>query len=356
MTVQRVAYVVNMFPKVSETFIVNEIAELTRRGINCRVLSLKRPTETLRHAVVDTLPLDRMAFYDHDAFRRSLADHPPDVVHAHFATEPTRVAGALAAALQLAFTFTAHGYDVYRKPPADLRDRIHAAQAVVTVSQANADHLVANFDAPRERLRVLPCGVDLERFHPPARGVEPHTIVCVARLRPVKNLDALLMACRLLKDRGVPFRLVVIGEGPSLPGLEAERTRLGLDADVRFEGAQDHATVLAWWQRATVGVLTSHSEGMPVSLMEAAACGVPAVAPSVGGIPELIDDGVTGFVTPPDAPAAVADALARVLDSPSLRAAMSLAARRRAESRFSASAQVDALLELWASIPRPVLA
>lgn len=356
MTVQRVAYVVNMFPKLSETFIANEIAELTSRGIDCRLLSLKRPTEALRHAVVDTLPLDRMAFSDHDAFRRSLADCPPDVVHAHFATEPTRVAGALAAALRLPFTFTAHGYDVYRKPPADLRDRIRAAHAVVTVSEANADHLVANFDAPRERLRVLPCGVDLDRFRPAANGGEPHTIVCVARLRPVKNLGALLRACRILKDRVVRFRLVVIGEGPSLLELEAERTRLGLDAEVRFEGAQDHATVLAWWQRATVGVLTSHSEGMPVSLMEAAACGVPAVAPAVGGIPELIDDGVTGFVTPPGDSAAVADALARVLGSPALRATLSLAARRRAEARFSASAQVDALLDLWASLLRPVLA
>ena len=73
---QRVAYVVNMFPKVSETFIVNEIAELIRRGVDCSVLSLERPTETLRHAVVDTLPLDRLAFDDHDAFRRSLVANP----------------------------------------------------------------------------------------------------------------------------------------------------------------------------------------------------------------------------------------------------------------------------------------
>ena len=125
---------------------------------------------------------------------------------------------------------------------------------------------------------------------------------------------------------------------------------------MQFEGVQDHATVLAWWQRATVGVLTSHSEGMPVSLMEAAACGVPAVAPAVGGIPELIADGVTGFVTPPGDPAAVADALARVLASPAVRTDMSRAARRRAEARFSSSAQVDALLDLWASMLRPVLA
>ncbi len=354
MTIRRVAYVVNMFPKVSETFIVNEVAEVVRRGIDCRVLSLKQPTETLRHAVVDTLALDRMAFYDYGEFRRSLTDNPPDVVHAHFATEPARVAGALAADLGVPFTFTAHGYDVYRKPPADLRHRIRAARAVVTVSEANAEHLVTHFDAPRDHLRVLPCGVDLDRFRPAADSVEPHTIVCVARLRPVKNLGLLLAACRVLKDRGQPFRLVVVGEGPDRMSLEAERARLHLDAEVQFEGAQDQAAVLAWWQRATVGVLTSLSEGMPVSLMEAAACGVPAVAPAVGGIPELIAHGSTGFVTPPGDAVAVADALARVLGSPALRTAMSLAARQRAVSRFSASAQVDALLALWASIAQTV--
>lgn len=353
--VRSVAYVVNMFPKLSETFIVNEIAALVGRGITCRVLSLKTPNEALRHRVVDTLPLAEMCFLDEAAFRRSLAADPPDVVHAHFATEPTRVARAIAADLGLPFTFTAHGYDVYRKPPADLAERIRAAAAVVTVSDANAAHLTALAGAD-VRLHVLPCGVDLDRFAPAPARVEPATIVCVARLRPVKNLGVLLQACRLLKDRGTAFRAVVIGDGPSLADLEAERSRLGLDAVVHFAGAQDQTTVLDWWQRAAAGVLTSHSEGMPVSLMEAAACGVPAVAPSVGGIPELIADGVTGFVTPPGEAPAVADALGRILTEPGLRARMSAAARTRAESHFSAAHQVDTLLALWATVAQPVSA
>lgn len=348
--ITNVAYVVNMFPKLSETFVVHEIANLVRRGVTCRVLSLKAPTETLRHRVVDTLPLDRMCFFDEAAFRRALAVDPPDVVHAHFATEPARVARGIAGDLGLPFTFTAHGYDVYRKPPADLAERIRVAAAVVTVSQANADHLAGCFGAEAARLHVLPCGVDLDRFTPAPDRVEPATIVCVARLRPVKNLGVLLQACRLLKERGTAFRTVVIGEGPSLPELAAERTGLGLEADVHFAGAQDQTAVLDWWQRATAGVLTSRSEGMPVSLMEAAACGVPAVAPAVGGIPELIVDGVTGFVTPPNDASAVAAGLDRILTDPALRARMSAAARTRAESHFSAARQVEALLSLWGAV------
>ncbi len=356
MSVTNVAYVVNMFPKLSETFIANEIAALVRRGVTCRVLSLKAPTETLRHPVVRTLPLDEMLFFDEAAFRRSLADAPPDVVHAHFATEPTRVARAIAADLDLPYTFTAHGYDVYRRPPADLAARVQDAAAVVTVSDANAAHLVEACGADRARLHVLPCGVDLDRFVPMPARVEPATIVCVARLRPVKNLGVLLHACRILKDRGLAARTVVIGEGPSLADLEALRATLDLVHEVSFEGAQDQAVVCDWWQRATAGVLTSESEGMPVSLMEAAACGVPAVAPAVGGIPELIAHGETGFVTAPNAPEAIADGLARILSEPDLRARMSQAARIRAEARFSSARQVDTLLSLWAPLVRAVVA
>ena len=353
MRVTDVAYVVNMFPKLSETFIVNEIAALVRRGVTCRVLSLKVPNETVRHPVVDTLPVDGMCWFDEDAFARALAARPPEVIHAHFATEPTRVARRLAAGLGLPYTFTAHGYDVYRRPPADLADRVRDAAAVVTVSDANARHLEA-CGADPARLHVLPSGVDLDWFTPAPDQVEPATIVAVARLRPVKNLGLLLRACRQLKDRGVGFRTVVIGEGPSRPDLEAERAALGLDDEVSFLGAQDQTVVRDWWRRATVAVLTSQSEGMPVSLMEAAAAGVPAVAPAIGGIPELIDDGVTGIVTPPGDHRAVAEALDALLTSPGRRARMATAARRRAEARFSSRRQIDTLLALWARLPRTV--
>lgn len=354
MSVTAVAYVVNMFPKLSETFILNEIAELRRRGVACRVLSLKTPNEALRHSEAASLPLDDMVFFDEPTFRRSLAATPPDVVHAHFATEPTRVARGIAHDLDLPYTFTAHGYDVYRRPPADLATRVRDAAAVVTVSEANARHLVEVCGADRSRLHVAPCGVDLTRFVPVPTRVEPATIVCVARLRPVKNLGVLLDACRQLKDRDLSFRTVVIGEGPSRAELQAQRAALGLDDVVSFEGALDQAAVCEWWQRATVAVLTSDSEGMPVSLMEAAACGVPAVAPAVGGIPELIAHGETGFVTAPNAPSETADALAQILSQPDLRARMGGAARRRAEQHFSAARHVDALLALWAPLARRV--
>lgn len=356
MTPKSVAYVVNMFPKVSETFIASEIAGLVQRGVTVRLLSLKPPSETLRHPIVEAFGLERLAWYDLAAFRQALQADPPDLVHAHFATEPTRVGQALADELGRPFAFTAHAYDFYRKPAADLPARLQKADAVVTVSEANADYLVSRFGATRTRLHVLPCGVDLGAFRPRPDRRQPGLIVCVARLRPHKNLPLLLAACRQLRERGLAFRVVVIGDGPSRAELEAERDRLGLGDAVTFVGALGQHDVCDWWQRASVAVLPSRSEGMPVSLMEAAACGVPAVATAVGGVAELVEDEVTGLVTPSDDADALAEGVARLLSSEPLRARMSAATRLRAEARFGLTRQVDALLGIWAAMRSDVAA
>ena len=346
----RVAYVVNRFPKLSETFIAGELAEVRRRGIEPRVLSLNRPEDAVQHAIVAEAGLIDRTVYDRDEFSTVLRDFQPDLVHAHFATEPTHAARRLAAELGVPFVFTAHGYDVYRRPPADFADRAAAAAAVVTVSEANAAHLSRVFGISAARLRVIPCGVDTDRFRPGAEKDDPPLVVCVAGLRAVKNLEMLLQACATLQAREVRFRCVVLGEGPSRRALEAARADLGLDHAVTFLGAAEQGVVVSWLQRAAVAVLTSRSEGMPVCLMEAAACGLPAVAPAVGGIPELVDDGMTGLVTPPGDEVALADALERLLRDGDLRARLGAAARRRAEERFSRARQVDRLIALWSVV------
>lgn len=349
-TMRRIAYVVNVFPKLSETFIANEMAELRQRGVEVRILSLRQPSEQLRHGIVTEAGLGQRVVYDPREFRVALREFQPEVLHAHFATEPTAAARELAAELGVPFTFTAHGYDIYRKPPADFADRAAAAAAVVTVSEANARYIVKNFGVPTAHIHVIPCGVDGERFSPHGERLEPPHVVCVARLRPVKNLGLLLEACAVLQTRGVEFRCVLVGDGPCCDELEAMWARLGLARVVEFAGAAEQAEVLAWWQRATIAALTSTSEGMPVSLMEAAACGVPAVATAVGGIPELVEDGVTGLLVPVGDTQALAAALEQLLRNPELAARMGVAARRRVEERFTLTGQVDRLLELWTEL------
>jgi colanic acid/amylovoran biosynthesis glycosyltransferase len=349
----RIAYVVHMFPKVSETFIAHELAELRRRGVEVRVLSLLPPREELRHNFITASGLDELVSYEPADFDGILGEFKPDLLHAHFATEPTAAARELSARHDLPFTFTAHGYDIRRKPPADFAARAAAAQRVVTVSEANAQHIAEHHGVPREHIKIIPCGVDTETFCPRAdEAASPGTplIVCVARHVAVKNLGLLLEACALLHRLGVKFRCVSVGDGPLRGELEAKRAQLGLDEVVQFTGALTHEEVLPWWQRADVAVLTSENEGMPVCLMEAAACGVPAVATAVGGIPELVGHGTTGLLAPAGDAGALASALLKLIEQPHLRAKMGRAARQRAVERFSLSRQIDSLLLLWKEV------
>jgi len=300
MKVQRVAYVLNIFPKLSETFIAGELAELRRRGVELRILSLLPPRQELQHDIIRRAGLDQLVEYDPARFAESVKAFHPNLLHAHFAKEATEQARTLSAQTGVPFTFTAHGYDIQRKPPADFRERAIAARAVVTVSRANANYIRETFNVPDEHIHVIPCGVDTEKFRPTdSVQSQPPLILCVARHVAVKNLGLLLEACALLRDRGVSFECVMIGDGPLRAVLEAKRDHWNLGGLVELAGAAKQREVLRWWQQATVGVLTSDNEGMPVCLMEAAACGVPVVATRVGGLPELVADGVTGILTPP---------------------------------------------------------
>ena len=353
MLLRRIVYVLKVFPKLSETFVAEELAELRRRGIELRILSLLPPRAGLRHDVVEKAGLEQLTSYEPKDFQAVVKTFRPQLLHAHFATEATAMAIELATEQGMPFTFTAHGYDIHRKAPADFGARAAAARAVVTVSQANASYMAQTFGVPPSRIRIIPCGVDTERFRPAAaHNSKPGTplIVCVARQVAVKNLGMALEACSLLAKRGVSFRCVLVGEGPCRAALQEQRERLGLEKFVEMPGPADQAQVLNWWQLATVGLLTSDNEGMPVSLMEAAACEVPVVATAVGGVPDLVEDGRTGLLVPPGDAASLAQALEKLLGDSALRAHLGATARQRAEERFSVRGQVDRLLALWSEV------
>ena len=168
MTGMRVAYVVNVFPKLSETFIAGELAELRRRGVNLRVLSLQQPKETLRHDFIAQAELDKITCYRPEEFANVIREFEPQLLHAHFATEPTAAARKLSERLGVPFTFTAHGYDIRRKAPPDLAARAAAARAVVTVSNANAHHIAETFGVVNSdhfiRVGVGPAGEGAGEF------------------------------------------------------------------------------------------------------------------------------------------------------------------------------------------------
>src|SRR3989442_5022733 len=179
---RRIAYVVNVFPKLSETFIAGELAELRRRGVEVRILSLRPPDEERRHEFIAQTGLEERTVYNSWEFPAVLREFRPELLHAHFATKPTAAARELAAELGVPFTFTAHRYDVYDKAPTDFADRAAAAAAVVTVSEANAQYIVKTFGVPAAHLHVIPCGVDTERLQARRPRAEPPHLLCVVPL------------------------------------------------------------------------------------------------------------------------------------------------------------------------------
>ena len=193
---------------------------------------------------------------------------------------------------------------------------------------------------------MIPNGVDTRFFRPadPAlratdklpQGRHQPIILCVARHAPVKSLDLLIDAGGILRDRKVHFLCILIGDGESRRGSEVKvSARMGLHHCFEFMGTMIQREVLAWWRRASIGVLSSESEGMPVSLIEAAACAVPVVATRVGGVEELVENGVSGLLVRPADPVGLADALERLLEDPELAARMAFWQRVKSRSESS---------------------
>lgn len=208
---------------------------------------------------------------------------------------------------------------------------------VVVPSEALAAYLVDHVRVPRSRVDVVRNGVDLARFRPGAPA--GNGVVWVGLMAPVKRLDVLLDALALLPGT----RAVVAGDGPMRPMAE-ERARL-LGDRVALPGfVADPASLVAG---AGVVVLTSDAENCPLVVLQALASGVPVVATRVGGVPEIVRDGVDGLLVPPGDPAAVAEAVGTLLDDPARRARMGAAARARAEEAFGIERCADGLLATY---------
>ena len=232
------------------------------------------------------------------------------------------------------------------------------AHLVVTGEALKAQLVRDNGFAPA-RITSVRTGIDLDRFRPLDRaacaarcGVDARPAVAiVATLRDWKGHDDLLDAWQRLRTRVPGWQLLVIGDGPRRAHLESRVQAMGLGGDVRFTGNQDD--VPAWLACAELAVLPSYGdEGVPQSLMQAAACGRPAVSTPIGAIPEAVRDGETGILVPPRDAAALADALARLMGDAALRARMGAAAHAYAQANFGIDRMLDGMEAVFAQVTK----
>jgi glycosyltransferase involved in cell wall biosynthesis len=362
----RIVYVLRSFPRLTETFVAREVAELVRRGEPLEIWSLRPPdaAEPQLAAAAPALPVRRLAPHGPlgaltlaAAAVRRLVTRPrragpalawalrwswrerdprhllafpyaawlaprlgPDAhVHAHFANTPATVA-LLAAWLSGArWSFTGHARDLWAvTSPAFLSDKARRARFVAVGTEYGA-RLVREAVGDERPARVLVVRTGLEpRPSPPCRP-EPGLVVATGRLVAKKGLDDLLRAIALLRAEGVEARCEIIGGGPEEPALRRLVEHHGLGAAVRLRGPQPLEEVQRALTRASVFALPCRdgdrgdTDNLPLAIIEALQAGVPVVATPVAGIPEAVVDGHSGLLVPPRDPSALAEAVGRVL-------------------------------------------
>lgn len=354
-----VLYVLNRFGRLSETFILTELAALEAQGERVLIDALRPPEDGPRHseaadvrAQVRYLP-PKPSLRDppvarahlrwvlrhparwialawnarrNDTWRQFLqaglvaervrAEHARHI-HAHFASRSAEVARDAAALAGVRYSVTTHAYDIYRADNAPLlAARTHGASAIVTVSQHNVDHLRTVLpDAAR--IQLVPNGMPLPReAHGPSVG---GPLLCVSRLVAKKGIDILLRALAQLPP---DVCLEIIGAGPLDHDLRSLAGDLGLVERVRFLGPQDSAGVDAAYSRAFAVVLAPRvapngdRDGLPTVFLEALARGLPVISTDVVGVDELVKHAHTGLLAPAEDPAAFAQAIRALLADP----------------------------------------
>ena len=255
--------------------------------------------------------------------------------------------------------FMAHGKGIEATEAwkyAALRERagVEASTLTVTPSKWLQNVIVENSRAPRERMRVIPNGIAVHQFLPISRKTlsqpksrQIQVITCVGHISELKGQQYLLESLALLKQRQTNWVCWLVGDGPQKIEFEDLRDRLGLTDQVLFLGIRDDiASILG---RTDVFVLPSLTENCPYAVLEAQVAGVPVIASNVGGIPEVIEHGVTGFLTPAADPFTLYQTLTQVLEHDSLRQFVRQNCERRCQDQWSIENMVKALDDIYST-------
>lgn len=401
-----IAYITHSFPLLTETFVYREIFGLMRRGFRVETFAIWKPdknrlSQEARHLVDSTyyvFPISWSGFirsHLHFLFtrprrylgsllfvvsrrgeslkkRRRTFFHFCDAVylafemqklgvghiHAHFAINAATLALVASRLLDISFSFTAH--NSFFTDRVILKEKIREALFIAVISEFSRQFLkrMVPDDDIGEKTHTVHCGVSLDDFvphaHKPENGVP--TLLFVAQLAERKGASFLVEACRLLRERGIDFRCVIVGDGPQWELVEQLVERYALQDVVELTGVVFQENLKEYLAQADAFVLPcittndGDMDGVPVSLMEAMAMEIATVSTHVSGIPELIEDGVSGLLVPEKDAVALADALQRLIGDEELRLRLGKNGRQKVGSEFNiekSAAKLSALFERY---------
>lgn len=280
-------------------------------------------------------------------------------LHVHWATYPATIALVVRYVSGMPFSISAHAYDIYmisRMLPAKLA----AAEFVVTCAKTNASYLTELAGAELgKKVLVSYHGVNVERFVPKPeneRSQDRLLVVSCGQLERYKGMHLLVEACARLRAEGVPVECRIVGEGPRRSQLEEQIAELGLTGHVQLLGAQPHAQVASLFRDADVFALASELGGksgrrdvIANVVVEAMAAGLPVVVSRIPGAEELVEDGVTGFLVPPNRVDEIVIAIRQLAADAAGRRRIGTAARSRVLADFDSSKNVKFLARLLLS-------
>jgi glycosyltransferase involved in cell wall biosynthesis len=403
---KKILIVLKGYPRLSETFIAQELLGLERAGFDLTLISMRKPTDKKRHPVHDQIkarvvylpeylyqeplrvlralfagvskpgfkPLLKQFWADlrrdltPNRFRRFgqalvLAHEWPDGgewLHAHFIHTPASVTAYASIMTGVPWTCSAHAKDIWTSPDWELSEKLGAARWTVTCTHSGFDHM-RSLTAAKDRVHLSYHGLDLARFNhvdephsnrDGSQPADPVRIVSVGRAVEKKGYDVLLQALALLPAE-LNWRLEHIGGGDGLAKLKAQAERLGLADRIVWRGALAQEEVLAHYRQADIFALACRvaadgdRDGLPNVLVEASSQRLVCISTNVSGVPELLTDGENGLIVPAENPRALALALERAIREPAIRHLLGDAAERRVRDHFDYHSSIRQLTELF---------
>ena len=408
MGASQVAVVLKGYPRLSETFVAQELHGLEQAGLALQIYSLRHPTDDARHPVHDSirapvaylpeylrletgrvrqafLTVRRLPGYPgaRRAFLRDLrrdktrnrirrfgqamvlaAEMPPEIKHvyAHFLHTPASVARYAALMRGLPWSGSAHAKDIWTTPAWEKSEKLDSASWTVTCTRSGHAHL-DGLSGKEGRVHLVYHGLDITALPPAPKRTpsdigqdRPLEIVSVGRLVAKKGYDILLDALARL-PAALPWRLIHIGRWDLKDQLVAQADRLDLSDRIVWRGPEARDAVFNAYAAADLFVLASRvaddgdRDGLPNVLMEAMSQSLPCIATNISGIPELIEDGRTGLLCPPEDPGALSGLIAKAATDPGLRQQLGVAASEHVRANFDFQAGLEQLLTLFDQLP-----